>query len=172
MVSPDLDLTHLAVGLLALAIGVLVAWLHARGRIAALRDQVRTLQAEAARAREEVDALMPQARQALSLEMAMTVKQAELSRLQVSSAAEADDLRRRLRETESMTGSLQDALEEARGELAAAHASMQRQIESAPVPQAATTGAQQARAQRLDELSRRLAEIARASQKWQRSHQR
>lgn len=184
-----LDATPLALtatGVIAFLLGVGVAALLFGARAREMRRRHHSLEQQLAGAREDIETLTPQARQALGLESALNVKQAELGRLREQRHAQYEDLQRRLRDTEAMAGSMQDALLEARREVNDARASLiaagastlaampspatDARGEDAPGAGAASSDdpAERERLRRLEQLSMRLTEIARAAHKWQR----
>ncbi len=134
------------------------------------------LQQSLQQARDDVEALRPQAMQALQLETTLTLLRAELRHLQTDSAQALEASRRKLGETEAMASSLQQALIDARAELMQA-----RQQQAAgsdddlPPPGHAAAAAPPGShphgpSGQLDELRSRVAGIISASRKWQRGN--
>ncbi len=171
---PVLVFSHAAAALIAAAGAAYVIRRRHRQEIRRLQVANDALRADLQRAHGEIEALMPQAMQALGLETTLTLTNAEHARAEAASAAELESCRRRLVETESMTVSLQQALVDARAELAAAQAPRGWQADLAGQPAANVptlaqlTGEQSATIGKLDELKSRLADIVSASRKWQR----
>lgn len=158
----------------ALAGGV-VAWLLLRWRHRQAARQSAVEQAALHRslrqARDDVEALRPQAMQALQLETTLTLLRTELRHLQTDSAQALEASRRKLGETEAMASSLQQALVDARTELMLAQ---QKAVgfDASPSGHATVSAPPGSHphgpSRQLDELSSRVAGIISASRKWQR----
>ncbi len=148
------------------------ALLRRRHRQAAQQAELdkAALQQSLQQARDDIEALRPQAMQALQLETTLTLLRAELRHLQTDSAQALEASRRKIGETEAMASSLQQALIDARVELMQAQQQAGRADDLPPGHAAVVPPGSHPHgpSRQLDELRSRVAGIISASRKWQR----
>lgn len=147
----------------------LLRWRYRQAAQQAELDKT-ALQQSLQRAHDDVEALRPQAMQALQLETTLTLLRAELRHLQTDSAQALDASRRKLGETEAMASSLQQALIDARVELMQAQQQTGRTdgLAAGHATVVAPGSHPHGPSRQLDELRSRVAGIISASRKWQR----